>query len=157
MDNLITPNDCERARLVCEKNRIHENEQNAKRQMDIQAQLTSMAGGINALVDLLPRLAALELWRARLNGKAEEVVRQSGYGTHRAGEQEDHQHQRAVDAVLAVIAAQKSEPFDIGKWLRINWKAVLVFSCGIIFLAALAGETLRTILEPAIRSAIGVK
>lgn len=120
----------------------------------IDAKLDSLHEKVDTLIDLLPRLSALELWRANLNGRAEEVARRAGYDTphHRAGEYEDHVHQRTVDAVLAVLAAKQAEAFDVGKWLRVNWKPVTIGTLVVIFLAAVSGETLRLMLEPAMKS-----
>jgi len=83
----------------------------------------------------------------------------NGGGPHqhqRTGEEDAHAHQRTVDAVLAVLAeTQKTvQAFDVGGWVRQNWKVVSVGSLTIIFLAALAGEALRNLLEPVIKPAI---
>jgi len=148
---------CERARIACERARMRDQQAQMAETTALRHDLKLLHDKVDMLIDLLPRLSALELWKANLNGRAEEVARRESITApgHRVGETEDHSHQRTVDAVLAVLAAKQAEAFDVGKWLRINWKPVAIATIMIVLLAAMAGETVRVMIEPAAKAALG--
>lgn len=158
--NSVLASTCENQRLACENMRLDEQQKIALQFSTVTSSLGRVEEKLDGLLGLYSRVKDLELWKARLNGRAEEIAANAAVRTvhHREGESEEHIHQRTVNAVLAVLEAKQPAPFDITAWFKKNWKMVALaftpFLLTVIFLSAVAGDALQPLLKPIIDALI---